>query len=220
MKSQDLLPCLEFGASREDAELTVLLMHGLGANGHDFADVAEAMSRAAEPRKWRFILPHAPSIPVTINMGMVMPAWYDILDMSQPREVDWASVATSQKAIEALMEQETAGKIVLAGFSQGAAMALHVGLRNQGSIVGILMMSGYLLASDEHPCPEKTAELPIGLFHGTDDPLVPVSATQDAVKDLNGRSFSPTIKIYPGLEHSVFEEEIRDVFAWLERVAG
>jgi len=215
----DLLPHLEIGASREDAETTVLLMHGLGADGHDFADVAEILCRSAAPKKWRFVLPHAPEMPVTINMGMRMPAWYDILDMSQPREVDWESVAKSQAAIVALMETEAAEKIVLAGFSQGAAMAMHVGLRTERPIAGILMMSGYLLESEGQPCPKTTPESPpIGIFHGSADQVVPLSAaerTQDALADAG---FSPTMKIYQGMEHSVCDEEVRDVFEWLGKI--
>ena len=210
-----LLPHLEIGATREEAEVSVILMHGLGADANDFEDVAEALSLAAEPRKWRFVLPNAPTQAVTINMGMHMPAWYDILDMSQPRAVNWDTVAQSASSVEALLGNETAERIVLAGFSQGAAMALHVGLRHQQSIAGILMMSGYLLENDDHPCPEKTTELPIGVFHGSEDAVVPAHAAQSAVESLEAKGFSPSLKIYPGLEHSVFEEEIRDVFEWL-----
>ena len=217
MNEPPLLPHLEIGAAREEAELSVILMHGLGADAHDFEDVAEALSLAAEPRKWRFVLPNAPTQAVTINMGMHMPAWYDILDMSQPRAVNWDTVAESAASIEALLRNEQAGQIVLAGFSQGAAMALHVGLRHQQSISGILMMSGYLLESGQHPCPEKSAELPIGLFHGSDDAVVPVHAAQSAVDTLQAKDFSPNLKIYPGLEHSIFEDEIRDVFEWLKK---
>ncbi|MEM7013554.1 MAG: alpha/beta fold hydrolase, partial [Verrucomicrobiota bacterium] len=166
----ELLPHLEFGAPLEEAETTILLMHGLGADGHDFADVAQILCRGAEPKKWRFVLPHAPQQPVTINMGMVMPAWYDIIELTHPRRANWDTVSAAAKQIEQLMAREKAEKLILAGFSQGAALALHVGLRNQDKVAGVLMMSGYLLASDEHPCPPKAAdEFPIGLFHGTAD---------------------------------------------------
>ena len=213
-----LLPHLEFGASRDDAELCVLLMHGLGADGYDFADVARVWSEAALPRKWRFVLPHAPDLEVTINLGARMPAWYDILDLSQPRAVNWDHVAASQARIEALLENEPAKKIVLAGFSQGGAMALQVGLRRQESIAGILVMSGYLLADEEHPTPAKAADVPIGLFHGSDDPVVPLLAAEQAKDALEAAQFSPTSKVYPGMPHAVCEEEIRDAFAWLENV--
>lgn len=214
-----LLSCLEIGASREDAELCVILMHGLGADAHDFEDIAQAFSRVAEPKKWRFVLPHASHIKVTVNQGMVMPAWYDILDMSQPREVDWKTVEDSLKAIEALMERESAAKLVLAGFSQGGAMALHVGLRNQDRVNGILSMSGYLLENAEsHPCPDKTADFPIGVFHGKEDPVVPILAAEQTVEVLKGKGYAPEFTAYPGLEHSLLEEEVRDVFEWLKGI--
>jgi phospholipase/carboxylesterase len=193
-------------------------MHGLGADGHDFADVATLLSKAAQPRKWRFVLPHAPKMAVTINLGMRMPAWYDIIDLEHPRSVNWDTVAESTRNIEALLKAERAEKIVLAGFSQGAAMALHVGLRHSSAIAGILMMSGYLLESDEHPCPEKSAEMPIGILHGSDDEVVPLAAAEGTVAALDGAGYSPTFKVYQGMGHSVSEEEIGDVFAWLEQV--
>lgn len=213
------LPCLEIGATREDAEMCVILMHGLGADGHDFADVAQALSRGAAPRKWRFVLPHAPTQPVTINMGMAMPAWYDIISLEHPRAVNWETVNASQANIEALVAAEAAPKIVLAGFSQGAAMALHLGLRHQEKIAGVLMMSGYLLESDEHPCPAKTAELPIGIFHGDADGVVPFEAAEQTKAELEKAGHSPSFKAYPGLEHSVSQEEMEDVFGWLGEIS-
>ncbi|MDG2125126.1 MAG: dienelactone hydrolase family protein [Verrucomicrobiales bacterium] len=208
---------LEVGASRQDAGLCVILMHGLGADGHDFADVADALSQAALPKKWRFVLPHAPAQPVTINNGSTMPAWYDILDLDHPRLVDWDTVATAQASIESLLGNEPANTTVIAGFSQGAAMALHVGLRHQDRIAGVLMMSGYLLESAQHPAPEPApgTDLPIAIFHGSGDPVVPLSAGQQAAETLTSKGFSPQLKAYPGLQHSVSDAEIRDVFDWL-----
>ena len=214
------LPCLEIGASQEQAEVCVVLMHGLGADGHDFADVAQAISQAALPQKWRFVLPHAPVQAVTINMGMRMPAWYDIVDLSHPREVNWETVEESHESIEALIDVEPAPQLILAGFSQGAAMALHVGLRRSTPPAGILMMSGYLLESDARPCPKKSCEIPIGLFHGSADPVVPFSAAEQTFKSLTAAGYAPSLKVYDGMEHSVCDEEIRDVFAWLGSVVG
>lgn len=214
------LPYLEFGATKEDAELCVILMHGLGADGHDFADVAAMLCQAALPKRWRFVLPHAPSIPVTINMGMEMPAWYDIISLTHPRDVNWDTVAVSQKKIEALIAAEPAEKIILAGFSQGAAMALQVGLRHQEKITGILMMSGYLMESAEHPAPPSQGDLPIGILHGTGDEVVAIEAAQTAKKSLEAAGYSPSFKSYAGLGHSVSEEEIRDVLEWLAKFGG
>lgn len=215
MHNADSLPYLEIGATSEDAELCVILLHGLGADGHDFEDVAAMLCKAAMPRRWRFILPHAPEQPVTINMGILMPAWYDIIDLSHPREVNWDTVASSQRQIEAMMEGEPAAKVILAGFSQGGAMALQVGLRHQGKLAGIAAMSGYLLESDKHPVPANEANLPIGIFHGTDDEVVPYSAAEVTRDALKSAGYDPTFKSYAGLGHSVSELEIRDLFEWL-----
>jgi len=215
---ESLLPCLELGAPLEVAEMTVILMHGLGADGYDFADVAASLARSAEPQKWRFVLPHAPEMPVTINMGMTMPAWYDILDLSHPREVNWATVYQGQRMVEALMAREKAKALVLAGFSQGGAMALQVGLRNQSRIAGIISMSGYLLFSENHPCPEKETDFPIGMFHGNADQVVALQAAQAGEAMLKQKNYLPTLKVYPGLPHSVSPVEIQDVFNWLSQL--
>ncbi|MCH1505228.1 alpha/beta hydrolase [Verrucomicrobiales bacterium] len=209
------LPCLEIGATRDEAELVVLLMHGLGADAHDFRDVAQALCQAAQPSRWRFVLPNAPSIPVTINGGMSMPAWYDILDLSHPRAVNWDTVDDSAKAIQEILLAEMAPTVVLAGFSQGAAMALHIGLGHASRVHGILMMSGYLLESEERPCPPATEARPIGLFHGTEDSMVPLAAAERTVEALTEAGHRPSLKPYAGMEHSVCDEEVRDVFAWL-----
>ena len=215
MTDSSELQCLEIGATREEAELTVILMHGLGADGHDFEDVAQMLCDAASPRRWRFVLPHAKQLPVTINMGMLMPAWYDILDLSHPREVNWETVADSQTQIESLIAAEPAEKLILAGFSQGAAMALHAGLRHPNRIAGVLLMSGYLLESDDHPAPTCESPLPIGILHGTDDEVVPLIAAEETLKSLLTAGYEPRFKSYPGLGHSVSQEEVRDVFDWL-----
>lgn len=217
MPNSSDLQCLEIGASKDDADLCVILMHGLGADGHDFEDVAKMLCQAALPSRWRFVLPHSNEIPVTINMGTRMPAWYDILDLSQPRAVDWATVEASQKQIEALVAAEPTSKIILAGFSQGAAMALHVGLQNQEKVAGVLAMSGYLLQSDEHPAPPSTGPMPISILHGNADDVVPIKAAEEAMNSLEQAGYSPSFKSYVALGHSVAQEEIRDVFEWLKK---
>ncbi len=124
-------------------------------------------------------------------------------------------MATSQRRIEALMAAEPSEKIILAGFSQGAAMALHVGLRHQAEVDGVLVMSGYLLESAGHPVPPAEGPWPIGMLHGDEDEVVPVRAAVEAAAALEAAGHAPTFKRYPGLGHSVSEEEIRDVFEWL-----
>lgn len=206
---------IEIGAAKDNAELCVILMHGLGADGHDFEDVARMLCQSALPKRWRFVLPHAPQIPVTINMGTRMPAWYDILSLSHSREVDWDTVTVSQHQIEALIAAEPTPKIILAGFSQGAAMALQVGLRNQSRVSGILAMSGYLMQSEDHPVPVSQGPLPIGILHGNADDVVPIKAAEVALNSLQVAGYAPSFKSYVALGHSVAQEEVRDVFEWL-----
>ncbi|MEZ5430890.1 MAG: dienelactone hydrolase family protein [Verrucomicrobiales bacterium] len=194
----------------------MLLLHGLGADGHDFEEVAGTQPGGGAPENGVSSSPMRPRGKVTINLGMKMPAWYDILDLSQPRAVDWGTVEESARSIEALMAREPADRLILAGFSQGAAMALQ--LRHPDRIAGILMMSGYLLTGENHPCPPKTVDFPMGIFHGSLDPVVPQTAAEQAVEALQEHGYAPTLKTYPGLEHSVSDDELRDVFAWLTQV--
>ena len=191
-------------------------MHGLGADANDFADVAAALCQAAAPRKWRFVLPNAPVLPVTINAGMRMPAWYDILDLSHPRAVDWDTVEDSRTSIDALADLEAAPKLVFAGFSQGGAMALHAGLRRSKPLDGILVLSGYLLESEDRPCPSKEGDCPIAIFHGSEDSMVPLTAAERTREALSTAGHDPSMKVYDGMEHSVCDEEIQDLFAWLD----
>ena len=217
--SEPTLPYLEIGAPRGEAKMCVILMHGLGADGNDFASFAEALCKVAEARKWRFVLPHAPAQKVTINMGMEMPAWYDIIDFEHPRNVNWDTVRESQDQIEALMQEEKgAKKIILAGFSQGGAMALHVGLRNQQVVNGILVMSGYLLESESEPAPKSEKNFQLALHHGSDDPVVPVAAAERTREALIEAGYSPSMSIYEGLEHAVCNEEFNHVYEWLDYI--
>lgn len=216
MQNPNQLRYLEVGASRSDADLTVIWMHGLGADGYDFQEVAQTLARAAAPLRWRFLLPHAKELPVTISMGLQMPAWYDITSLSQPRKVDWSTVAKSQAMIEEMISSEPAENLVLAGFSQGAAMALHVGLQHQARLAGILVLSGYLLESEEHPVAPCKCSLPIQILHGRADDVVPSSAADATAATLQGAGYHPEITTYEGLAHSVNEEEVQAVFTWLQ----
>jgi phospholipase/carboxylesterase len=162
----------------------VVWLHGLGADGHDFEPIVPLLGL---PRA-RFVFPHAPSLPVTINGGMVMPAWYDIVSIGGGGESE-RDVRRSAAQVKALVEREEqrgvpADRIVLAGFSQGAAMALHVGARLPRGLLGIMVLSGYEVlahtnAVEEAPANRSTAML---FCHGTADPLVPVEAGRAAYR--------------------------------------
>lgn len=202
---------------------TVLLMHGLGADGSDFVPLAQQL-RLTAVGPVRFVFPNAPQMPVTLNGGMRMPAWYDILGQDLAQREDEAGLRRSQAAIEALLAREQArgipaGRIVLAGFSQGCAMALMTGLRHPERLAGIAGLSGYLplaarTAFERH---DANALTPIFLAHGRYDPVVPLaraSASRDALRALG---YSVAWHEY-AMDHSVCMEEIADLNRWLLEV--
>ena len=204
---------------------TILIMHGLGADGRDFLPVAGQLDLSSVGPV-RFLFPSAPSLPVTINGGYVMPAWYDILGTDLVRREDEGGLRQSQATIDALITKEidrgiAAHRIVVAGFSQGCAMALMTGLRFHQRLGGIAALSGYLPLATTTAAERSAvnAGLPIFMAHGTRDGVVPIAraeASRDALAALGyGVDWHP----YP-MEHSVCPQEIADLQAWLLRVLG
>jgi phospholipase/carboxylesterase len=202
---------------------TVLVMHGLGADGRDFLPIAEQLDLSSVGPV-RFLFPNAPSIPVTINGGYVMPAWYDLLGTDLVRREDEAGLRQSQASIEALIANEkargiSASRIVVAGFSQGCAMALMVGLRHPERLAGIVGLSGYLPLAAKTAAERSSASqgMPIFMGHGTRDAIVPIDrakASRDALKTLG---YALEWHDY-AMEHSVCPQEISDLENWLQRV--
>lgn len=202
---------------------SVIWLHGLGADGHDFAPIVPELGLPPQLAV-RFIFPHAPLIPVTINNGYVMPAWYDVRSLDLRQTEDEAGIRASQQKIEALIGHEgergiPASRIVLAGFSQGGAIALHAGLRHTAALAGVLALSTYLplplaLASEAS---QVNAGLPIFMAHGTGDTVIPISqgiASRDVLQE-NG--YEVAWHEYP-MAHSVCPEEIADIGQWLLQV--
>jgi len=202
---------------------SIVLMHGLGADGNDFVPIAQELDLSSVGPV-RFVFPNAPVMPVTINGGYQMPAWYDIYGPNLVQREDEAGLRKSQASIEALIEKEksrgiAAGRIVVAGFSQGCAMALMTALRHGEKLAGVVGLSGYLplaatLAAERHAANHGT---PIFLAHGSADPVVALpraTATRDALQALG---YSVDWHEYP-MAHSVCMEEIADLNAWLLRV--
>ena len=197
----------------------VIWLHGLGADGHDFESIVPHLG--VDPQHpLRFVFPHAPRQPVTINGGMVMRAWYDILAMTLQREVDADGIRRSAVAVSALIEREVArgippSRIVLAGFSQGGAMTLDMGLRYPEKLAGLMVLSAYLPLPDAlenaHPANAKT---PIFQGHGTFDMMVPLAGGRLAHEALLAAGYSATLQTYP-VAHGVHPTEIRDVGVWL-----
>ena len=219
-----LLPRIEL----ESAPLplcSVIWLHGLGADGNDFASIVPQLDLRGCP-PIRFIFPHAPSMPVTINGGYVMPAWYDILGANLVDRQDAAGIQKSEKAIQSLIEQEVARgipyeRIVLAGFSQGCAMALHTGLRLPHRLAGIMALSGYLplasqFAAERHAANAKT---PVFMAHGTQDPVVILKRGEDSRDALKALGHPVQWHTYP-MPHSVHPQEIADIAAFLKQVLG
>ena len=219
-----LLPYVEIESAPQPTA-AVIWLHGLGADGHDFASLVPELDLSGCP-PIRFVFPHAPSMPVTVNGGYVMPAWYDILGPNLISQQDAAGIQASERAIVALIAHEVArgipaDRIVLAGFSQGCAMALHTGLRLPQHLAGIMALSGYLpladrLAAERHPANTQT---PVFMAHGTQDPVV-VIARGEASRDTLAALGQPVAwHSYP-MPHSLHPQEIADISAFLAQVLG
>lgn len=199
---------------------SLIILHGLGASGHDFEPLVEELDlRPVGPV--RFVLPHAPTRPVTINGGMVMPAWYDLMGFGAARIEDETGLRASQALVDALIAREVARgvpseRIVLAGFSQGCAMTLMTGLRYPQRLAGLVGLSGYLplaarTAAERH---ESNARTPIFLAHGTADPVVPLPLAVASREALVGLGYAVEWHQYP-MPHSVCAEELADLNRWL-----
>jgi len=204
---------------------SVIWLHGLGADGHDFEPIVPFLGLA--PRTGvRFIFPHALMRPVTVNGGMVMRAWYDIIEISASRGQDEAGIRHSAGKVRELIEHELsrgipASRIILAGFSQGGAMALHVGLRYEQKLAGIMALSAYLLFPErlEGELSKANAETPVFIGHGTQDPVVPFFLGQAVRSALQSGSWPVEWHTYP-IPHSVSQPEIEDIGRWMQQRLG
>jgi phospholipase/carboxylesterase len=203
----------------------IIILHGLGASATDFVPVARQWDLSALGDV-RFVFPFAPELPVTINGGMRMPAWYDILGLDLVRREDEKSLRASATELQALIDREIArgvpaSRIVLAGFSQGCAMTLLAGLRAPQRLAGLLGMSGYLplAATTAAERSEANRDVPVFLAHGRMDPVVPFQRGIDSRDALVALGHEVEWHEYP-MQHSVCEEEIEDSQAWLLKVLG
>jgi len=217
----DLLEAIELETAPSPRH-AVLWMHGLGADGYDFVDIVPALGLADTPV--RFVFPHAPMMPVTINGGMVMRAWYDVRGDAGVRREDEAGVRASQARLEALIAREksrgvTANRLVLAGFSQGGAMALHTGLRHPERLAGILALSCFLPLADTLGAEASAAnrDVPLFMAHGVHDPLIPLARAEHARDALTRLGYRPDWHQYP-MPHSVCDAEVGDIADWLRRI--
>lgn len=205
------------------ADAAVIWLHGLGASGDDFVPAVPFLNLPAEAQI-RFVFPHAPVRPVTINNGWPMPAWYDILSIDIERKIDQDSLMVSVEQVNALIAREIARgiqpeRIILAGFSQGGAVAYHAGLCYPQRLGGLVVLSTYI-ATSQQIRKDKTAanaKLPIWLAHGVMDDVVPYSLGEQAVLELEQHGYEPEWHNYP-IAHEVSPEELNELGHWITQV--
>jgi len=204
-----------------DPIASVIWLHGLGASGHDFEAIVPHLNLPSN-LPVRFIFPHAPEIPVTINGGYVMPAWYDILEMNIERKIDEVQIQQSSDAITAFIEREISRgipshKIILAGFSQGGAVTYHCALSFDKPLAGILAMSTYFATWRTLNIHPANKNIPIHLFHGSHDDIVLESMGLEARRVLIEKGFEPEFTTYP-IGHEVCMEEVKDISEQLQNI--
>src|SRR5882672_5300568 len=216
----ELLDAIEIETGK-NPKASIIWLHGLGADGNDFAPIVPELR--LPQAAIRFVFPHAPVQPVTINGGMRMRAWYDIADGTNRRE-DERGVRASQGLVEALIGREkqrgtAAGRLVLAGFSQGGAIALQTGLRHPERIAGIMALSTYVPIADKFAAEASPAnrDAPIFMAHGSYDPVIPLARAEHSRGILQSLGYAVEWREYP-MPHSVSPEEVADIGAWLSKV--
>jgi phospholipase/carboxylesterase len=207
----------------DQPRVSIVVLHGLGADGNDFVPIARELDLRAVGAV-RFVFPHAPVRPVTLNGGMAMRAWYDILGTDLARREDEAGLRASQAEVQALLDREAARGIapertVLMGFSQGCAMTLLAGLRAPQRLAGLVGLSGYLplAASTAAERSDANQLVPLFLAHGQQDPVVPLARGVAARDALQALGYDIEWHQYP-MEHSVCPQEITDLNRWLLKI--
>ena len=201
----------------------IIWMHGLGADGHDFEPLVPELLDAGMPAL-RFVFPHAPVRPVTINNGYQMRAWYDIIGIDRRSAEDFKGIGESAEAIGGLIHREHARgiaseRILLAGFSQGGAMALHLATRHPDEFAGVIALSCYLPLAKDFARSRNTANqtTPVFMAHGTQDPVVPYMLGDESRQLLESGGYAVEWHAYP-MPHSLCQEEVADLKTWLRKV--
>lgn len=219
------LPCVEkeLHTDTRAADAAVIWLHGLGANGHDFEPIVPELGLPSSLAV-RFIFPHAPEIPVTINGGMVMPAWYDILEMNIDRKIDEQQILASSEKIRALIDREIArgvesDRIIIAGFSQGGAVAYQCALTFEKPLAGLLALSTYFATEKTIFPSEANKTLNTYVMHGDFDPVVPAQLGERAVARLKEMGYPTTYSTYP-MEHQVCMQQIKAIGVWMTQRLG
>lgn len=220
----DLLEHIQI-ETNDNPEIAIIWMHGLGADGNDFVPIVRELDLSGLPGI-RFIFPHAKTMPVTINNGYVMRAWYDITGLDLTRREDENGLRASQRDVEAFIERENArgipaSRIVLAGFSQGCAMAIQTGLRHSEPLAGLLCLSGYVPLSAQLATERTGASTstPIFMAHGRYDNVVPFNRAEASRDLLVSLGYRLEWHEY-AMQHTLCLEEVQDISAWLKKVLG
>jgi phospholipase/carboxylesterase len=215
----ELLPFVTV-ETNDQPDAAVIWLHGLGSDGHDFESLVPALSLSSEISV-RFIFPHAPKRPVTVNGGMTMRAWYDIYEMTLERKVDMENIDESCRQIESLIEDQIAKgikseRIVLAGFSQGGVIAYRTALQTKRELAGVMALSTYLVDGDNVPEASTctNGQTPILIHHGSQDPVVAPVLAIKAKDALISKGFSVHYESYD-MPHSVCPEQVKDISVWL-----
>lgn len=217
-----LLPSIEFETGA-NPDATVIILHGLGADGNDFVPIVEELGLPAHLRV-RFVFPHAPVRRVTVNGGHAMRAWYDIASPDLTNRADLAGVRESHAQVEALLAREEArgiapSRTVVAGFSQGGAIALYTGLRHAPPLAGIVALSTYLIGGDTLPAAACEGTPPIFMVHGSEDPVVQFGWAEASRQRLEALGYDVEWRAYR-MGHTVVAEEIAAISTFLARVLG
>jgi phospholipase/carboxylesterase len=217
----EYLPAIEMEWPKDlEVNASVIWLHGLGADGNDFAPIVPQLD-LPQDFATRFIFPHAPSIPVSINNGYVMPAWYDIKQMDVDRHVDDEQLRLSASRVHDLINREIergvdSSRIIVAGFSQGGAVAYEAGLSFPKPLAGIMSLSSYFATAETVQINPVHQSIPILICHGSHDPVVNESLGQKSLETLQSRGFEPEYHSYP-MEHSVCPAEVVDIAAWFSK---
>ncbi|MCG8413655.1 MAG: alpha/beta hydrolase [Pseudomonadales bacterium] len=218
----EYLPAVEMDfPTGSEVTASVIWLHGLGADGNDFAPIVPQLG-ISDATGVRFIFPHAPSIPVTINNGFVMPAWYDIKQLDVDRHVDEEQLRQSAQWVHDLIERELergidSERIIIAGFSQGGAVAFEAALTYPKPLAGIMALSTYFATATSIDIQPVQNTIPILICHGTFDPVVPEALGRKSVATLQNLGFNPEYESYP-MEHAVCPQQIADIGSWLRRI--
>lgn len=222
--SQEVLPYVEVNPEGQH-DAVVIWLHGLGDSGNGFAPIVPQLG-LPDSLKVRFVFPHAPVRPVTINGGMAMRAWYDIKSLSFEGRADVEGVLESAQQVRELMQQEMARgipaeRIVLAGFSQGGVIAYQLGLRFEQKLAGILTLSTYMSQGDKLPSErhDANANTPIFVSHGSQDEMVPMALGNAAYRQLAELGYPVEWKDYV-MQHNVCNQQLADISQWLQRCLG